>query len=267
MVESTRSAAELGAFLRARREALPRSDHGLPPAARGRTVGVRREEVAVLSGISVTWYTWLEQGRNINPSPQVIAAVARVLRLDEAGCRYVHALAGLPFTPVIASTTEATIPAHLQHLLDALGDNPSFALTPNWHIAGWNAAYAELYPGVASFRAEDRNLIRLVFTDHSVRTLLNDWPETSRRFLGEFRAETAARPGDAALYELVEGLSHDSAEFRDGWERYDVRGFESRERVFHHPAHGTIHYEQHQLRPSDQPLLQIVVYTDRKSVV
>lgn len=253
--------AELGAFLRASRERLVRADFGLPPAGRGRTVGLRREEVSYLSGVSVTWYTWLEQGRDINPSRQVLDAVSRTLRLSAAQHRYVLTLAG--FAPVAAAPADdvTVVPAHVQRLLDAIGDNPSYALTPEWGIAGWNAAYQRLYPNVATTPAAERNLLWLVFTDPFVRELLDDWPVTSQHFLAEFRAEIGPRLGDPALLDLIGHLTETSAEFRAGWERHDIRGFESRERVFHHPESGVVTYEHHQLRPSDQPELQLVVYT------
>ncbi|MDY7000027.1 MAG: XRE family transcriptional regulator, partial [Actinomycetota bacterium] len=131
----------------------------------------------------------------------------------------------------------------------------------DWAIAGWNAAYAALYPNVARVAAEDRNLLWLVFTDPSVRDLLDDWDVTSRRFLAEFRAQTAAAPGDGRVAALVARLRAASADFRSGWDGHPVAGFESRERVFHHPSAGTLRLEHHQLRPSDRPDLQLVVYT------
>lgn len=257
------SRAELGTFLRATRERLVRADFGLPTAGRGRTVGLRREEVSYLSGVSVTWYTWLEQGRDINPSRQVLDAISRTLRLGMAQHRYVLALAG--FAPMAAPSAHdvTEVPAHVQRLLDAIGDNPAYALTSDWGIAGWNAAYQSLYPNVAALPPNERNLLWVVFTDPFVRELLADWDVTSQRFLAEFRAEVGSRLGDPALLDLVSRLTDTSSEFRTGWERHDIRGFESRERVFHHPELGTVTYEHHQLRPSDQPELQLVVYTPR----
>ncbi|BBY29986.1 helix-turn-helix transcriptional regulator [Mycolicibacterium sediminis] len=253
--------AELGAYLRRRREDLIRSDFGLPPAGRARTLGLRREEVSYLSGVSVTWYTWLEQGRDINPSRQVLDAVSRTLRLGVAQHRYVLALAGYAPMPAAAADEVAAVPAHVQRLLDAIGDNPAYALTAEWGIAGWNAAYERLYPNVATTASADRNLLWLVFTDPFVRGLLADWEDTSQRFLAEFRAEVGSRLGDPSLLELVARLVDASPEFQAGWERHDIGGFESRERVFHHPSGSTVTYEHHQLRPSDQPELQVVVYT------
>ncbi|WP_396912808.1 helix-turn-helix transcriptional regulator, partial [Mycolicibacterium sp.] len=175
--------AELGTFLRSSRERLLRVDFGLPAGGRGRTVGLRREEVAYLSGVSVTWYTWLEQGRDINPSRQVLDAVSRALRLTVAEHRYVLGLAGFAPLPAPVADDVTTVPSHVQRLLDAIGENPAYALTPEWGIAGWNAAYERLYPNVATTPATERNLLWVVFTDPAVRTLLDDWQVTSQRFL------------------------------------------------------------------------------------
>ncbi len=228
----------------------------MPPGTRGRTAGLRREEVAVASGVSITWYTWLEQGRDIHPSRQVLSAVADALRLTDAERRYVLSLAG--YAPPRPAHVEPA-PAHVQRLMDALA-HPAYALAPDWGMAGWNAAYERLYPRIAAVAAAERNLLWLVFTDPSVRELLDDWDVTSRRFLAEFRAE-AGRMADPSSAQLVQALSEASPEFRTGWESYDVGGFESRERVFHLPDGGTATFEHHQLRPSDRLDLQLVVYT------
>jgi transcriptional regulator with XRE-family HTH domain len=257
MVDDAERRRELGAFVRARRERVSRADHGLPPAARGRLVGLRREEVSVISGVSMTWYTWLEQGRDIRPSRQVLDAVAGALRFTDAERAYLLSLSGdAPARP--AEVVPA--PAHVQRLLDAL-DHPAYALTPDWGLAAWNAAYAELYPRVDDTAPGERNLLWLVFTDPYVRTLLDDWDVTSRRFLAEFRAEAGRSLAEPAYAQLVAALQEASPEFREGWQRHDIGGFESRERVFHLADGRTVVYEHHQLRPSDRPDLQLVVYT------
>ncbi|TKV58292.1 helix-turn-helix domain-containing protein [Nakamurella flava] len=252
---------ELGRFLRSRREQAIRADHGLPPIGRSRDRGLRREEVAVLAGVSVTWYTWVEQGRPIRPSQSVLDAVARALRLTRAEHEFVVSLAGPGLSAPDRTTAVEDAPPHLQRLLDALDPNPAFALAPDWGIAGWNAGYQHLYPNVAAVPRPDRNLLWAVFTDPTVRQLLPDWGETSRQFLGEFRAETGGRSGDPAVRALVERLSAVSPEFRDAWDRYDVRGFASRERRFRTADGGTARFEHHQLTPTDHPDLRLVVYT------
>lgn len=250
---------ELGDLLRARRTRLGRADLGLPPVGRGRTTGLRREEVASLSGVSLTWYTWLEQGRDIHPSRQVLEALARTLRLSMAEHAYVLSLAGYSAPQPQAAPIADAAPAHVQRLLDALGGCPAYAVAPDWQITGWNAAYAALYPHVATVPVADRNLLWLVFTDPYVRDLLPDWELTSRRFLAEFRAEAGPRLGEFAY--LINRLLDASAAFRAGWDSHGIEGFTSRERRFHHPVAGDLHFEHHRLAPSDHPELHLVIYT------
>ena len=177
---------ELAEFLGSRRRQLSPAAVGLPPGGNRRTPGLRREEVALLAGVSHTWYTWLEQGRDIHPSRQVVDALARTLQLSTAEHEYLLRLAGHGGAPA-AGAFEA-VPAHLQRLMDALGPSPAYAITSGWSIVGWNRAYERLYPGVAALPAADRNLLWVVFTDPAVRTLLGDWAADSRRLLTQFRA-------------------------------------------------------------------------------
>lgn len=261
MAEPDDRRRELGRFLRSRREQATRADYGLPPVGRTRDTGLRREEVAYLAGVSVTWYTWLEQGRPINPSRSVLDAVARTLRLTPTEHEYLLSISGFGPPQVEAMAPVQDAPAHLQRLLDALDPNPAFVLAPDWGIVGWNSGYFQLYPGVAEVAREDRNLLWLVYTDPTVRQLLPDWEETSARFLAEFRAEAGSRFADPAVRALVERLRSSSPEFRDAWARYDIQGFRSRERRFHHPRHGDVRFEHHQVVPTDRPNLRVIIYT------
>ena len=255
------SRVELAAFLRARRTEMSRDLHGLPALPRDRTTGLRREEVSALCGVSVTWYTWLEQARPITPSRQVLDAIATALRLSGPEHQYLLSLAGYAPSPHLHGDTVEPAPAHIQRLLDELTGRPAYALAADWSIVAWNRAYAALYPNVATVDAADRNLLWLVFTDPAVRELVDDWEITSRRFLAEFRAESANRLGDPAIVALVDRLRTESPEFCSGWDGHPVAGFESRERVFHRRGAGRLRLEHHQLRPSDRPDLQLVVYT------
>jgi transcriptional regulator with XRE-family HTH domain len=254
---------ELAEFLRSRRRQVDPRDTGLPPGLVGdtvrRTPGLRREEVALLSGVSSTWYTWLEQGRDIHPSRQVVDALARTLRMSPAEHGYVLRLTGHG-GPAPADPGQE-VPGHVQRLLDALGPSPAYALTADWTIAGWNRAYERLYPGVAAVPAAGRNLLELVFTDPAVRSLLADWAGDSRRFLTQFRAEVGPRLADPVVVDLVTRLAAASPEFRAGWASHDVDRFSSAERRFEHPEVGTLLLEHHQLAPADAPGLQVVVYT------
>ena len=253
---------ELGALLRSRRGQLVRADFGLPTVGgrnAARATGLRREEVSALSGVSMTWYTWLEQGRDILPSRQVLDSVSRTLRLSPAEQAYVMSLVGYA-APALAPGG-GTAPGHVQRLLDALPGSPGFAIAPDWGISAWNVAYAALYPNIAEVPAADRNLLWLVFTDPYVRRLLPQWEVDSRRFLAEFRAEAGPQLDEPAVAGLVERLQAESASFRDGWASHDIEGFSSRERMFHHPRVGDLRLEHHRLSPSDHPDLHLVIYT------
>jgi transcriptional regulator with XRE-family HTH domain len=250
---------ELADFLGSRRRQIDPRLVGLPGGGNRRTPGLRREEVALLAGVSHTWYTWLEQGRNIRPSRQVVDAVARTLRLSAAEHEYVLRLSG--HGGAAPDAVADGMPPHVQRLLDALGTSPAYAMTATWSIVGWNPAYERLYPGVAAVPAADRNLLWLVFTDVAVRELLGDWATDSRRFLTQFRAEVGSRLADPAVVDLVTRLERASEHFRKGWASHDVDRFSSGERLFEHPVVGSLLLEHHQLTPADAPGLQLVVYT------
>jgi transcriptional regulator with XRE-family HTH domain len=251
---------ELGGFLRTRREQLVRADYDLPPVARRRLTGLRREEVAYLAGVSVTWYTWLEQGRDINPSRQVLDALAHTLRLSVAEHHYLLGLAGYAANPPGDLEAVAAVPPHIQRLLDAHLDAPAFALAPDWGIAGWNRAYEALYPSVATVPDEERNLLWLIFTDPDVRRLLPDWEVTAGHFLAEYRAETGAAIGTVPHAALVARLLETSEAFARAWNEHHVERFASRERRFHHPEVGELTFEQYRLKPSDLPDVHVVLY-------
>ena len=250
---------ELAEFLGSRRRQVSPAAVGLPAGGNRRTPGLRREEVALLAGVSHTWYTWLEQGRDIRPSRQVVDALARTLRMSPAEHEYVLRLTG--HGGAAPAGAADGMPAHVRRLLDALGPSPAYAITAGWAIAGWNRAYELLYPGVAAVPAAERNLLWLVFTDPAVRDLLGDWTTDSRRFLTQFRAEVGGRLADPGVVDLVTRLQAASPHFRAGWASHDVDRFSSSERRFEHPQVGTLLLEHHQLTPADAPGLHLVVYT------
>jgi transcriptional regulator with XRE-family HTH domain len=251
---------ELAAFLRARRTQLDRSAVGLPDGGRRRTAGLRREEVAALSGVSVTWYTWLEQARDVHPSRQVLDALAATLHLSPTEHRYLLSVAGFAPARAPECSSEDSAPAHIQHLLDALAGSPAFAIGSDWTISAWNDAYATLYPAVATLPTTERNLLWVVFTDPFVKELLPDWETTSHRFLAEFRAEAGARLSQPDCRRLIARLRAHSPEFREAWPRHDIEGFASRLRTFR-TAVGALEFEHHRLAAADQRDLYVVVYT------
>ncbi|WP_404290610.1 helix-turn-helix transcriptional regulator [Glutamicibacter arilaitensis] len=250
---------ELAAFLKDRRARAERASHGLPEVGRSRVRGLRREEVATLAGVSVTWYTWLEQSRDINPSRQVLDSLARLYRLTPVESTYLLSLGG--HGESISDVTSEVTPA-LQRLLDAL-DFPAFLIAADWRIIGWNAAYATLYPRIASLEETDRNLLWLVFTDDQLREMLPDWEAQSRSFVGSFRAETRGWLSPSGDSGIVARVSEASPEFAAIWKERDVAGFGTRERLFQHPDKGLTRYEQHNLTPAEAPDLTLLVYAPR----
>lgn len=255
------NAAIMGQFLTTRRRHLVRADLGVPPITGRTTRGLRREEVAYLAGVSVTWYTWLEQGRDATPSRQVLDSLARTLRLSHAEHVYLLSLGGYSAPRPAEDPSPGTAPAHVQRLLDALADYPALAIAADWTILAWNAMYAALYPNVTTVAAADRNFLWLLFTDPYLRTAMPDWEFTAVYNVASFRAEAGSRLGEPPFSDLVSRLLQTSEAFRAAWESYDIEALPSRERLFRHPDVGDLHMEQHSLTPSDNPGVHLVIFT------
>jgi transcriptional regulator with XRE-family HTH domain len=251
--------AELAAFLRARREAVTPEQVKLPRGRGRRTPGLRREEVALLAGVSVTWYTWLEQGRRINASTDVLRSIGRALRLDDAGQEHLVSLAQPVSVNGPAIATPDEVPSALRRLIEAFEPAPAYVLGPHWEFAAWNAAEARLYPPIEQLDGIERNLIWVLFAHAGVRSLIVDWDIHARQALAEFRAATIAVRHDPTTTELVGRLAEISAEFRAWWPEHDVARFETRLRRFDHPRAGMLTFEYQQLTPAEWPSLRVVV--------
>jgi transcriptional regulator with XRE-family HTH domain len=248
---------ELSEFLRARRAALSPADVGLPAGRHRRTPGLRREELAMLAGVSVTWYTWLEQGRPINVSRDVLDALARTMRLDAAERDHLLALAAVPDAAALPGV-EADAPDALTRLLAAMEPAPAYVLGPRWEFLAWNRAQARLYPAIERLDGIERNLVWVVMADPSTRDLLVDWEDQAHRIVAEFRAGIAGLQGDAHADELVRRLLAASAEFAEWWPAHDVARYQTRLRAYEHPRAGRLVFEYQQLTPSEWPSLRVV---------
>ncbi|MFH8346368.1 helix-turn-helix transcriptional regulator [Streptomyces sp. NPDC018045] len=245
----------LAAFLRSRRARVAPADAGLPAGPRRRTPGLRREEVATLSGVSVTWYTWLEQARDITVSRQVLHSLARVLRLTPAEVRHLFALAGQPLPEPEPARAGA---GPLQRLVDALDPYPAYVVAANWDLLVWNRAEAGLIGDPARWSGPGRNLLRLVFTEPRVRTLLADWPDQARTLLEQYRASADRHPGDPAFTRLTADLRDRSEEFRTWWDTHDIAEFRPARRVFDHPRLGRLTFDYTKLTPVGTPGVTLV---------
>lgn len=253
-------AAELGAFLRSRRARVSPADVGLRagPADRRRAPGLRREEVASLAGVAVSWLSRLEQGRAHAVSPEVLAALATTLRLDDVERAHLFALAGFRADRVVAPGVAVT-PA-LRTLLDALDPNPAYLLDRAWDIVAWNGAEAALFPGLLRF-GESPNLLELIFGDDDLRRLMVDHGEEQARLVAQLRVHCTDWPDDAALGALVASLLATSTEFAALWAAEDVAPFVTTRRVFDHPRAGRLEFDHHRFAALDRAGTQLVVYT------
>ena len=256
--------AELAAFLRTQRARLRPADVGLPEdplPGRRRTPGLRREEVAQLSGVGVTWYTWLEQGRNIAASEQVLDALARALRLDPDHRRHLRFLAGL-VTPTDGAPVDDELP-RLQRLVDAYGPNPASIYDAVLDYVVWNAAYARVRIDPARLPAARRNLLWMMFTDAENRARMVRWEPAARAVLSQFRAAAGQHPGDPRFITTVEQLSEASPDFRQWWAQYPVRMFRPATIAIDHPEAGRLELEMFQVRPVERPDLLVVLQLPR----
>ncbi|MER7536366.1 helix-turn-helix transcriptional regulator [Streptomyces sp. NPDC097704] len=229
--EAARRRSELGAFLRLRRERIDPEDVGLSRGTRRRTPGLRREEVAQLSGIGVAWYTWLEQGRRINPSVQVLDAIARTLRLDRTERDHLYRLADVPGVPLDVSARAPQPPEH-QTILDALTPLPASIVTARYDVLAFNDAYAALDPGLALLPPPDRNVLRHLFTSDEHLQPLVEWEREVSFMVAQLRAESGRHLGDPHWTEFIRQLSERSTRFAEMWARHEVASSVTRRKSF-----------------------------------
>jgi transcriptional regulator with XRE-family HTH domain len=259
-METLRTSAQrraLGDFLRARREALEPAALGLPAGGRRRTPGLRREEAAQLACLSTTWYTWLEQGRDVSVSPAALARLAAALRLDLAARRYLFELAGR-LDPLPEPGHPADPPPALAACVAAIGA-PAYVLDRAWTARLWNRPAERLFAGWLDQPAP--NLLRFVFLSDAARRLIPDWRERARRVLAEFRADCAAHLDDPAVRALLAALRAGNADFAALWDLHGVTGREGGRRDFRHPEDGPRAFDQTTFAVAGRPDLKLVVLT------
>ncbi|EWH00183.1 helix-turn-helix transcriptional regulator [Halomonas sp. BC04] len=211
-----RTRSELTDFLIHHRNKLTPADVGLPSTGRRRTPGLRREEVATLAGVGLTWYTWFEQGRDINVSESFLLSVSKALKLDDAECCHLFLLAHRRPPPVEAYQWQA-IPTLVQTLMDDMA-KPAYVMNLRWDVIAWNATADALFDFSARQPGE-RNMMRLMFADPALRRRLPEWRQDASRLLAQFRCDLAAAPEDPAMQELIEALAKLSPDFRHWWEQ------------------------------------------------
>jgi transcriptional regulator with XRE-family HTH domain len=233
--------SELARFLRSRRERIDPTQVGLPISRRRRSPGLRREEVAVLAGVSPTWYTYLEQGRNIRPSPAVLDSLARVLLLTEDERQYMHLLVyGHPprarLEQRLVSMTEM-----VQELVECYGNGPHpiYAFDEIADVIAWNDAAAEWYTDFAKLPTGRQNMMWWYLTEPEARDRLVNWEDDCRDIVARYRGYVAMRHNNPRISEFIAELQEESPEFARWWVEHEVHGQSQRPRVFRHPRLGT----------------------------
>jgi transcriptional regulator with XRE-family HTH domain len=251
-----RSRNELSDFLKSRRAKLSPDDVGLPSGTRRRAPGLRREEVASLAGVGLTWYTWFEQGREIRVSPDFLENVSRALRLTGVERRHLFVLLNQDTTA--ASVPERKVSPALQRMLDGMPSRPAYIRTARWDVIAWNKPAVRLFR-FHRLRPEERNLVRLMFVDPEFRTLVPNWPHAAPIMLAKFRSDYARYRGDPLMDALVSEMQQRSPEFRQLWRRHDVLNSGEGIKTLHLKGKDQL-FEHTSFSVNGEPDLNLIVY-------
>ncbi|CAI1910441.1 helix-turn-helix transcriptional regulator [Serratia fonticola] len=254
-----RTRQELADFLRMKREKLSPQAVGLPSGTRRRTPGLRREEVAALAGVGLTWYTWLEQGREINASVEFLEDLARVLKLD-ATERYHLFLLAHQRPPVVAGHQWCQVTPLVRRLLDDLTLRPAYVMNLSWDIIAWNPAADRLF-AIAERQPEQRNMLWMLFADPELNQRLMGWQEQAPQILASFRRDYARAPQDATMLQRIQALSDVSPQFRQLWQQHDIHGRCQGQRTFLVAGAGEVTFEHASFIVDEENHLRLVMYS------
>lgn len=252
---------ELADFLRTRRARLSPEQLGLPSGCRRRTPGLRREEVAELAEIGASWYTWLEQGRDINVSVQVLENIARALQLNADERVYLFMLTHQQLPPTPPPPQEIISPA-MQEILDSFEFHPAYIVGHNEDVLAWNKAACAVFTDFSAVSERERNFVWLTFTDKQLREHTIDWEGFAQCVIAQFRADCGHYlEDDPRSQVLIEDLQRVSPEFRQWWARHDVLRKVQYVNRFNHPVVGYLALKYTGFRVEDAPDLRLAVFT------
>lgn len=255
MTSEAERRSELSGFLRARRAAISPADVGLPASGRRRTPGLRREEVAELAGVGLSWYTWLEQGRDISPSLQVLESLARALRMTPGEREHLMKLAGAsaasqPMTSVLDEQT--------RRMIAELTPHPAYVLDDRFDVVAHNLAAELVMQGLMTAPQSRRNLLLWLFSGRRDWDGMQDsWSQTARANLLDFRTAYADHAGEQAFASLLSQLEETGQPFHDWWTAHDVAPLEPTDKIFRHPTLGDLRMHQLQSHLGHAPHLRL----------
>ncbi|MDP4097606.1 helix-turn-helix transcriptional regulator [Paenibacillus sp. P96] len=250
---------ELAQFLRSRRERISPQHAGIMEGGRRRTPGLRRSEVAMLAGMSQDWYTYLEQGRDIQVSSEVLESLARVLQLNTNERKHLFLLAHRHF-PVEEKSSEVRISATLQHFLDQMEIHPASVIDARLNIVGWNNAFRSVYGNYDELSERERNLVWITFTSDYFRQIKGEhWEEAALRCLAQFRAGYGRFVEDPWWSQQIAELSAISEEFKAMWQRQEVIYAPEGLKQLDHPVAGELTFHNLSFTANESPELQVVI--------
>jgi len=255
---------ELAAFLRSRRARLSPEQVGLPKGTRRRTPGLRREEVAMLAGISPEWYTWLEQGRDINVSMQLLESLARVFQLDSNEREHLFLLV-FRQPPPIETFSPPTISRILQTFVDRLSPSPACIVDARINVIGWNAAYCAVFGDFSTLSERERNLIWRIFTNPGSKKANEHWHVVARAYLAQFRAGYGCYINDPWWGQRIAELSAASPEFRELWAQHDVLNLSEGHKLLQHPRVGALDFDLLWLQTAESGDVRLLIHTPRSA--
>jgi PAS domain-containing protein len=249
---------ELAEFLKTRRARLAPAEVGLPAGHGRRTSGLRREEVAALAGIGLTWYTWLEQGRDIRVSTSFLENLACALRLDATERAHLFMLAQGRSPPLTPSPPQGL--ERVRAILDAIG-NPAYVHNSRFDVLGWNGANTRMFGDFAAVPEAERNVVRLMFTRPHYRRTMPNWASDARGLVGRFRLNYGQASGSSEFRSLVQAMTATSDDFRRLWAEHAVSEFGEGVILYRTPERGTLAFRHQTLMPEAAPDLRVCVYT------
>jgi transcriptional regulator with XRE-family HTH domain len=253
---------QLAEFLKTCRARLQPAEVGLSAPRRSRTPGLRREDVARLAGVSSTWYTYLEQGRDVHPSEKVLENVSRALRLTGAERDYLFTLAQSRPAPLAADAGAGSLSPAVQRMIDGL-NVPALVMTRRWDVVAWNAMMARHFRNYAALAPGERNLFKLLMTSPEHLSDPEQYEVMARRLVAKLHLDYSQAPGDPAFDRLIEEMSLTSPIFRELWRSPKVASRSEGMHTVRHPVEGAITVEHTSYLVEGAPSHRLVIYVPR----
>lgn len=251
---------ELGNFLKTRRNSIIPAQVGLPAGIRRRTPGLRREEIAQLAGIGLTWYTWLEQGRQINVSDQVLESLSKVLMLNAEERKHLFTLAMKPI-PNENYRNAGQLNDTLQHVLDSLETSPAYIIDQRWNICGWNKSACQVFGDFSQINESERNVVYMMFCKNEYMELFDDWEFHAKGIIARFRVMCGINIDDPWITDFTNNLKEKSSDFNMWWSMYKIHSMSDIIKELSHPVVGKLVFEFNSFDVSDNPNLKMLIHT------